>query len=108
VMYGIFLSEMAVGIETMLLARYPRMRDRLSLFAAAFLEFAGYHQILAVERVVSMFQIRRRRGIWGQMRRTGEGQDTARPPTDPEAAQEGLPPAEPLSPGPSRRADAVR
>jgi cellulose synthase/poly-beta-1,6-N-acetylglucosamine synthase-like glycosyltransferase len=108
VMYGIFLSEMAVGIETMLLARYPRMRDRLSLFAAAFLEFAGYHQILAVERVVSMFQIRRRRGIWGQMRRTGEGQDTARPTTGPEAAQEGPPQPEPLSPGPSRRADAAR
>jgi len=108
VMYGIFLSEMAVGIETMLLARYPRMRDRLSLFAAAFLEFAGYHQILAVERFVSMFQIRRRRGIWGQMRRTGEGQDTARLPSDPEASQGGLPPPEPVSPGPGRRADAAR
>jgi cellulose synthase/poly-beta-1,6-N-acetylglucosamine synthase-like glycosyltransferase len=69
VMYGILLSEMAVGIETMLLSRYPRIRDRLALFAASFLEFAGYHQILAVERFVSMFQIRRRRGIWGQMRR---------------------------------------
>jgi hypothetical protein len=28
-------------------------------------------QILAVERFVAAFQIRRRRGIWGQMRRTG-------------------------------------
>ncbi|MGH2547083.1 MAG: hypothetical protein ACRDHJ_09440, partial [Actinomycetota bacterium] len=46
----------------------------LMLFAAAFLEFLGYHQILAVERLVSMFQIRRKRGIWGQMRRTGAGQ----------------------------------
>lgn len=73
-LYGILLSEMAVGIETMLLSRYPRVRDRLMLFAAAFLEFLGYHQILAVERLVSMFQIRRKRGIWGQMRRTGAGQ----------------------------------
>jgi cellulose synthase/poly-beta-1,6-N-acetylglucosamine synthase-like glycosyltransferase len=72
-LYGILLSEMAVGIETMLLSRYPRVRDRLSLFAAAFLEFLGYHQILAVERLVSMFQIRRKRGIWGQQRRTGAG-----------------------------------
>jgi cellulose synthase/poly-beta-1,6-N-acetylglucosamine synthase-like glycosyltransferase len=74
VMYGILLSEMAVGIETMLLSRYPRLRDRLALFAAAFLEFVGYHQILAVERFISMFQIRRKRGIWGRMRRTGAAQ----------------------------------
>jgi cellulose synthase/poly-beta-1,6-N-acetylglucosamine synthase-like glycosyltransferase len=73
-LYGILLSEMAVGIETMLLSRYPRVRDRLALFAAAFLEFLGFHQILAVERLVSMFQIRRKRGIWGQMRRAGAGE----------------------------------
>jgi cellulose synthase/poly-beta-1,6-N-acetylglucosamine synthase-like glycosyltransferase len=72
-LYGVLLSEMAVGIETMLLSRYPRVRDRLALFAAAFLEFLGFHQILAVERLVSMFQIRRKRGIWGQMRRAGAG-----------------------------------
>ncbi|HEX2026257.1 MAG TPA: glycosyltransferase [Actinomycetota bacterium] len=73
VLYGILLSEMAVGIETMLLSRYPRLRDRLALFAAAILEFLGYHQILAVERFVAMFQLRRKRGNWGQMRRTGIG-----------------------------------
>jgi cellulose synthase/poly-beta-1,6-N-acetylglucosamine synthase-like glycosyltransferase len=81
VMYGILLSEMAVGVETMLLSRYPRIRDRLALFAAAFLEFVGYHQILAVERFVANFQIRRRRGIWGQMRRTGAAQATPRAET---------------------------
>jgi cellulose synthase/poly-beta-1,6-N-acetylglucosamine synthase-like glycosyltransferase len=68
-LYGILLSEMAVGIETMLLARYPRIRDRLTLFAASFLEFMGYHQILAMERFVAMFQIKRKRGTWGRMRR---------------------------------------
>jgi hypothetical protein len=57
----------------MLLARYPRLRDRLALFAAAILEFLGYHQILAVERFVAMFQVRRKRGNWGQMRRAGIG-----------------------------------
>jgi cellulose synthase/poly-beta-1,6-N-acetylglucosamine synthase-like glycosyltransferase len=76
VLYGILLSEMAVGIETMLLSRYPRLRDRLALFLAAFMEFAGYHQILAVERFVAAFQIKRKRGIWGQMRRSGPGQAT--------------------------------
>jgi cellulose synthase/poly-beta-1,6-N-acetylglucosamine synthase-like glycosyltransferase len=79
VTYGILLSEVAVGIETLLLSRYPAFPDRLRLFAAAFLEFGGYHQILAVERFVSMFQIRRRRGIWGDMRRTGIGPGTPTP-----------------------------
>jgi cellulose synthase/poly-beta-1,6-N-acetylglucosamine synthase-like glycosyltransferase len=79
VMYGILLSEMAVGIETMLLSRYPRLRDRLKLFAAAFLEFAGYHQILAVERFLAAFQIKRRRGLWGRMRRSGATQTTPAP-----------------------------
>ena len=79
VMYGILLSEMAVGVETMLLSRYPRVRDRLALFFAAFLEFAGYHQILAVERFLAAFQIRRRRGIWGQMHRTGAAQSAPAP-----------------------------
>jgi cellulose synthase/poly-beta-1,6-N-acetylglucosamine synthase-like glycosyltransferase len=77
-LYGILLSEMAVGIETMLLARYPTMRDRLLLFGGAVLEFLGYHQVLAVERFVAMFQIKRKRGTWGQMRRTGVGS----PPAD--------------------------
>src|SRR5918996_2585755 len=79
VLYGILLSEMAVGIETMLLSRYPRLRDRLALFLAAFMEFAGYHQILAVERFLAAFQIKRKRGIWGQMRRSGPGQSAPAP-----------------------------
>ncbi len=101
VLYGIVLSEMAVGIETMLLSRYPTIRDRFVLFAAAFLEFAGYRQVLAVERLVAMFQIRRKRGIWGQMRRTGVGQapreavgDLATSGGRPQASAEGPPDAE--------------
>jgi cellulose synthase/poly-beta-1,6-N-acetylglucosamine synthase-like glycosyltransferase len=80
ILYGILLSELAVGIETMLLSRYPRFRDRLMLMAAAFLEFFGYHQLLAVERFVAMFQIRRKRGIWGQRRRAGFGRHSYKEP----------------------------
>jgi cellulose synthase/poly-beta-1,6-N-acetylglucosamine synthase-like glycosyltransferase len=79
-LYGILLSEMAVGIETMLLSRYPRIRDRLLLFAGAFLEFAGYHQILAVERFIASFQVRRKRKTWGAMRRVGIESGRQRPP----------------------------
>jgi hypothetical protein len=71
VLYGMVLSQLAVGIETLLLARYPRIRDRLLLAAAAFLEFFGYRQILTFERLVATFQIRSLSGSWGAMRRQG-------------------------------------
>jgi cellulose synthase/poly-beta-1,6-N-acetylglucosamine synthase-like glycosyltransferase len=71
VLYGMLLSQMAVGIETLLLSRYPRVRDRLTLVGAAFLEFAGYRQLLTWERFIATFQISRKRGQWGEMTRAG-------------------------------------
>jgi hypothetical protein len=70
-LFGMLLSQMAVGIETLLLARYPRVRDRMILLLAAFLEFFGYRQILTFERFRAMFQIRSQRGNWGRQARTG-------------------------------------
>jgi cellulose synthase/poly-beta-1,6-N-acetylglucosamine synthase-like glycosyltransferase len=61
VLYGILLSQLAVGIETMLLARYPTLRDRLRLFGGAVLAFLGYHQVLAWERFVATLQVTRKR-----------------------------------------------
>jgi cellulose synthase/poly-beta-1,6-N-acetylglucosamine synthase-like glycosyltransferase len=73
VLYGMMLSQMAVGIETLLLSRYPRTRDRVILIGAALLEFCGYRQILTFERFIAMFQIRSKRGKWGSMVRGGSG-----------------------------------
>jgi len=56
VLYGMLLSQLAAGIETFLSTRYPRMGDRLLLFCAAFLEFLGYRQFLAVQRSVATVQ----------------------------------------------------
>jgi cellulose synthase/poly-beta-1,6-N-acetylglucosamine synthase-like glycosyltransferase len=71
VVYGMLLSQIAVGIETLLLSRYPRFRDRIALVVAAFLEFVGYRQVLTIERLIATFQINKRRGQWGAMSRTG-------------------------------------
>ena len=71
ILYGMLLSQMAVGIETLLLARYPRLRDRVILLLAGLLEFAGYRQVLTWERFIAMFQVRSKRGQWGKMLRTG-------------------------------------
>jgi hypothetical protein len=63
----------------------PPGGQRVSPVAAAILEFMGYHQILAVERFVSMFQIRRKRGTWGKMRRAGiAGSPPTSEPFEPE------------------------
>ena len=71
VAYGVLLSHLAVGMETLLLKRYPRLRDRLALLLLAILEGLGYRQILAWERFLATFQVWRKRGVWGEMRRKG-------------------------------------
>ncbi|MEN2981835.1 MAG: glycosyltransferase [Thermus sp.] len=69
--YGVLLSQLAVGMETLLLKRYPRFSDRLVLLGLAFLEALGYRQLLALERFLATFQVWRKRGVWGEMRRKG-------------------------------------
>lgn len=93
-LYGMLLSQVAVGIETLLLARYPRTRDRVILVAAALFEFFGYRQILTFERFIAMFQIRTKRGKWGAMTRTGQSVSSPVPsaPTGPKLLpEEGVP-----------------
>jgi cellulose synthase/poly-beta-1,6-N-acetylglucosamine synthase-like glycosyltransferase len=78
VLFGILLSQLAMGIETMLLSRYERPSDRLVLFVAAFAEFAGIRQALLWERCIAIFQLRRLRGKFWTETRTGI--DTGNPP----------------------------
>jgi len=69
--YGVLLSQLAVGMETLLLKRYPRLRDRLWLLFLSLLETLGYRQVLAFERFLATFQVWRKRGVWGEMQRKG-------------------------------------
>jgi len=71
VLHGMVLSQVAAGVEALLLQRYSSLRDRLILLAAALAEFLGFHQLLAVERFLATFQVGRKRNQWGSMRRTG-------------------------------------
>jgi cellulose synthase/poly-beta-1,6-N-acetylglucosamine synthase-like glycosyltransferase len=71
VLHGMVLSQVAAGVEAMLLHRYSSPSDRLVLFAASLVEFVGFHQLIAFERFRSTFQGRRKRGEWGEMRRAG-------------------------------------
>jgi predicted acyltransferase len=60
-------------METLLLKRYPRLRDRVALLSLSLLEVLGYRQVLALERFIATFQVLRKRGQWGEMRRKGLG-----------------------------------
>jgi cellulose synthase/poly-beta-1,6-N-acetylglucosamine synthase-like glycosyltransferase len=71
VLYGMLASQLAAGIETFLSTRYPRLRDRALLFLAAFVEYLGYRQFLALERTVATVQVPFKKGQWGKMHRTG-------------------------------------
>jgi cellulose synthase/poly-beta-1,6-N-acetylglucosamine synthase-like glycosyltransferase len=65
---GMILSQLAVGVETLLFGRYPRLGDRLALFGAILLELFGYRQLLVIERFAATFQVFSRRGHWGRRR----------------------------------------
>lgn len=69
--YGVLLSHLAVGVETLLLKRYPSLGERLRLLLLPFLDVLGYRQVLALERFLATFQVWRKRGVWGEMRRKG-------------------------------------
>ena len=71
ILYGMLASQLAAGIETFLSNRYPRLRDRALLFLAAFFEFVGYRQFLAIERTIATVQVPFKRGQWGKMHRKG-------------------------------------
>jgi cellulose synthase/poly-beta-1,6-N-acetylglucosamine synthase-like glycosyltransferase len=70
ILHGMVLSQVAAGVEAMLLHRYSSLSDRLALFAASLVEFLGLHQLLALERCVATFRVGRDRA-WGDMPRAG-------------------------------------
>jgi len=70
-LFSVLISQLAFGLETLLLDRYPRMSDRLALFASAFIEFLGYHQVIAFVRATSVFRVRSRHGKYWTTDRAG-------------------------------------
>jgi hypothetical protein len=71
VLHGVVLSQVAAGVEAMLLQRYSSASDRFILFAASLVEFLGFHQLVALERFFATFQTGRRRRNWGVIPRAG-------------------------------------
>jgi cellulose synthase/poly-beta-1,6-N-acetylglucosamine synthase-like glycosyltransferase len=69
--YGTLLSNAAVGVEALLFKRYTSLKDRLILLSASIIEYLGYRQIMVWERLLATFQVSRKRGQWGTIKRTG-------------------------------------
>lgn len=67
VLWGMWLNAAGVLIDNLVLHRYSRVRDALKVALYGSLEFLGFRQLVAVERLIGTFQISRHR--WGAIRR---------------------------------------
>jgi cellulose synthase/poly-beta-1,6-N-acetylglucosamine synthase-like glycosyltransferase len=67
VLWGMWLNAAGVLIDNLVLHRYTRVRDALKVALLGSLEFIGFRQLVAVERLIGTFQISHHR--WGAIRR---------------------------------------
>jgi cellulose synthase/poly-beta-1,6-N-acetylglucosamine synthase-like glycosyltransferase len=66
---GLLTSLTAFCLEVFMHTHYPTLADRRQLFYASILENFGYRQIIVYERFIASFQVWRKRGQWGEMKR---------------------------------------
>jgi len=71
VLYGVFLSMMALVMAELVIFRTTRKRDMLALFFAAIAENFGYRQLNLLWRIEGIWQFLRKRKGWGEMTRIG-------------------------------------
>jgi cellulose synthase/poly-beta-1,6-N-acetylglucosamine synthase-like glycosyltransferase len=71
VLYGIFLSMMALVLGEMALLRTTQKRDMVLLAFAAVAENFGYRQLNVLWRIEGIWQYFRKQKAWGDMKRTG-------------------------------------
>ena len=62
ILFGVLFSELGMSVQTLLLVRHQRPRDRFLLFVSAFAEYLGMRQIIVFSRAISQFQVKSRRG----------------------------------------------
>jgi len=71
VLFGTMISISAVLLEEFTTRRYAHPLDLASLIVAAFVENFGYRQINALWRFQGIFEVVRKKKIWGKMTRRG-------------------------------------
>lgn len=83
VLYGVFLSMMALVLAEMVLFKTTRKRDMLMLAFAAIAENFGYRQLNLLWRIEGVWQYFRKQQAWGEMTRTGFTKKKPAPPVGP-------------------------
>lgn len=73
VLYGVFLSMMALVLGEVALFRTTRKRDIVLMALAAIGENFGYRQLNILWRIEGIWQFLRKQQGWGEMTRTGFG-----------------------------------
>jgi cellulose synthase/poly-beta-1,6-N-acetylglucosamine synthase-like glycosyltransferase len=71
VLYGVFLSMMALVMAELVIFKTTRKRDMLALVFAAIAENFGYRQLNLLWRIEGIWQYLRKRKGWGEMTRVG-------------------------------------
>jgi cellulose synthase/poly-beta-1,6-N-acetylglucosamine synthase-like glycosyltransferase len=71
VLYGVFLSMMALVLAELALFKTTRRRDMALLAFAAIAENFGYRQLNLLWRIEGIWQYLRKQQAWGEMTRTG-------------------------------------
>lgn len=71
VTHGFILSFLSILMEQRAFRRYPGWRCLLRLMLAALVENLVYRQVMSVVRARAWWTVRRSRGTWGEMTRTG-------------------------------------
>jgi cellulose synthase/poly-beta-1,6-N-acetylglucosamine synthase-like glycosyltransferase len=79
-LYGVFLSMMALVMAELVIFKTTRKRDMVALALAAIGENVGYRQLNLLWRIEGIWQFFRRKKGWGEMPRVGHGVRRLVPP----------------------------
>jgi hypothetical protein len=71
VMYGSFISSLAVLLEEMTMHKYPKVSHLMKLFFWSLTESFWYRPILVIWRIEGLIAFFTKKSEWGQMQRKG-------------------------------------
>lgn len=71
ILYGSFISSLAVLLEELTLHKYPKVRHLLVLFAWALTESLWYRPLLVLWRIEGLLNTFKKKADWGNMERKG-------------------------------------
>jgi len=65
--WGMWINISSIFLDNLVYKRYSSLKDIFKLCLAGIIEFFGYHQLIAAERIIATFQVWRKE--WGKPKR---------------------------------------